>query len=155
MNVSSTSALQPPPPQPSGNSKPPPWWQGLSPDEQDAELDRIDPANFDSGVKPRMSTGRWNREKRRVRRLREKWMAQILSLRKRCHCHNCREEHRPPFPPYYVVNGISYECWLEMHEPDPELAPELALLRNDRERAGAAFVGHRMSAGRHGIFRAS
>jgi hypothetical protein len=88
-----------------------------------------------------MTANRWNREKRRVRRLRERWIDEIRALRRPCHCDNCRRQRRPPFPRYYVARAISYECWLEQQTIDPELEEDLAALRNDRARVGAAFIG--------------
>jgi hypothetical protein len=120
--------------------RPPPWWRGLTPDQQDELLDRIDPQRYGPGQSPPMSVGRWNREKRRIRRARERWIEEIRALRRPCQCENCIRQHRPPFPPYYVVSAISYECWLEAQAVDEELEEELAVLRNDRPRAGAAVV---------------
>jgi hypothetical protein len=117
------------------------WWEGMTLDQQDEWLDRIDPEQYAPGQALPMSVGRWNREKRRVRRARQRWSLEILALRSPCQCKTCRDNNRPPFPRYYVVNGISYECWLEEHVVDPELEELLAPLRNDRKRAGAAFVG--------------
>jgi len=123
--------------------KPAPWWQGLTPDQQDEALDRIDPQDYAPGRKPPMPIGRWNREKRRVRRLRQKWIDEIASLRRRCHCDNCVEHRRPPFPRYYVANGISYECWLEAHVVDEEMEELLTPLRNERQHVGSAVVGRK------------
>jgi hypothetical protein len=117
------------------------WWEGMTLDQQDEWLDRIDPEQYAPGERLPMAVGRWNREKRRVRRARQRWTQEILALRTPCHCKNCRDNERPPFPRYYVVNGISYECWLEEHAVDPEIEEFLIPLRNDRKRAGAAFVG--------------
>jgi hypothetical protein len=117
------------------------WWQGMTLDQQDEHLDKIDPETFPPGQPLPMSVGKWNREKRRVRRGRERWMMDILALRTPCQCKNCRDQQRPPFPRYYVVNQISYECWLEEHAVDHELEEFLIPLRNDRKRAGSAFVG--------------
>jgi hypothetical protein len=122
------------------------WWDGLTPDQQDEWLDRIDPEKYGPGQHPPMSTGRWNREKRRVRRDRQRWIEEIRSLRRPCRCHNCIRHHHPPFPRYYVASIISYECWLEEQTVDPELEEELSLLRNDRQRVGAAFAGRRKPA---------
>jgi hypothetical protein len=87
-----------------------------------------------------MSAGQWNREKRRVRRGRERWIEEIRALRRPCRCDNCRQHGRPPFPRYYVVRAISYECWLEEQTIDPELQEELDAIRNDRRRVGSAFA---------------
>jgi len=119
----------------------PPWWQGMTLDQQDEFLDRIDPEACPPGQRPAMPVARWNREKRRVRRARDRWMQEILALRRHCRCANCRTNDRPPFPRYYVVNGISYECWLEAHAVDAEIEEFLVPLRNDRQRVGTAFVG--------------
>jgi hypothetical protein len=135
--VCSTNVKQESPPVPL------PWWHGLTADQQDEALDRIDPENYGPGQKPPMPVGRWNREKRRVRRLRQRWIDQIASLRRPCRCPTCREHHRPPFPKYYVVNTISYECWLEAHVVDEELEEILALMRNDRERVGSVVIGRK------------
>jgi hypothetical protein len=118
-----------------------PWWHGLTLDQQDEMLDRIDPQRYPWGHTLPMAAGRWNREKRRVRRARERWIEEIRSLRKPCKCDNCVRHHRPPFPKYYVASVISYECWLEARAVDPELEEELVPLRNDRQRVGAAIVG--------------
>jgi hypothetical protein len=115
----------------------------MSLDQQDDFLNSIDPEHFGPGQKPPMAAGRWNREKRRVRRARERWIHEIRSLRRLCTCETCRRHKRPPFPRYYVVNGISYECWLEMQQIDPEMDELLAPLRNNRERAGSALIGRR------------
>jgi len=136
MVVSTTFDQQSPP----AKSKPR-WWEGMTLDQQDEHLDRIDPEHCASGQPPPMSVGVWNREKRRVRRARDRWSQEILALRVPCHCKNCRENRRPPFPRYYVVNDISYECWLEMQTPDLEMEEFLAPLRNDRARAGTAVIG--------------
>ena len=137
------------------NTKPPtPWWLGLSPDQQDELLNRIDPQRYGPGQKPPMTAGRWNREKRRVRRARERWIEEIAALRTPCQCDNCRRNQRPPFPRYYVVRGISYECWLEQQTIDPEMAELLEPLRNDREHKGAVNLW-RTPAEINGIFRAS
>jgi hypothetical protein len=117
------------------------WWEGMTLDQQDEWLDKIDPEHYAPGQPLPMPVGRWNREKRRVRRARERWTQEIIALRTACHCKTCRDNGRPPFPRYYVVNGISYECWLEEHAADPEIEEFLIPLRNDRKRAGAAFVG--------------
>jgi hypothetical protein len=132
------------PPQPPGDPPPPkpaPWWAGLTLDQQDELLNRIDPQLYGPGQYPPMAVRKWNREKRRVR-MRQRWIEEIAALRKPCRCRTCRRAKRPPFPPYYVVRGISYECWLEAHAVDPELEEVLKPLRGQRERAGPAFVGH-------------
>jgi hypothetical protein len=128
----------------SGEEEPPPapWWTGLTLDQQDELLNRIDPQLYGPGQYPPMAVKKWNREKRRVRRSRQRWIEEIAALRKPCGCENCRRDNRPPFPPYYVVRGISYECWLEAHAVDPELEEILQELRGNRERVGPAFVGH-------------
>jgi hypothetical protein len=133
--VSATIAQQPAPKQP------PRWWDGLTLDQQDDWLNRIDPEQYGPGQVMPMPVGRWNREKRRVRRARERWIEEIRALRRPCHCKNCRRHNRPPFPPYYVVSLISYECWLEEQTVDPELEKELEALRNDRRRVGSAYSG--------------
>ncbi|HUB27924.1 MAG TPA: hypothetical protein VL992_21040 [Tepidisphaeraceae bacterium] len=120
-----------------------PWWHGLTVDEQDEALDRIDPENYPPGQKPPLPIGRWNREKRRVHRLRMRWIQQIASLRLPCRCKTCRRHHRPPFPRYYVANSISYECWLEAHAIDDEIEEFLIPLRNDRERVGSVVIGRK------------
>jgi hypothetical protein len=125
------------------SAKPALWWQGLTLDEQDDWLDRIDPQGYAPGTPRPMSVSQWNREKKRIRRARERWIQEIASLRRPCHCKTCRRHRRPPFPKYYVVNRISYECWLEEQTIDDELEEDLALLRNDRKRAGIAFVSRR------------
>jgi hypothetical protein len=117
-----------------------PWWHGMTLDEQDDVLNRIDPQRYGPGQKPPMTAGRWNREKKRVRRARERWIEEIAALRRPCQCENCRKNRRPPFPPYYVVRQISYECWLESQEIDREMEFLLEPLRNERRRVGAAFV---------------
>jgi hypothetical protein len=122
----------------------PPWWTGLTLDEQDDLLDRIDPEQYGPGQRPPMATGRWNREKRRVRRARERWIEEIRSLRRACKCGNCVRHRRPPFPKYYVASTISYECWLEEQTVDPEMQEELDVLRNNRRRVGSVFL-HRLS----------
>lgn len=140
LNVYSTNtqeaSIKPPP-----RGKRRPWWDGLTLDEQDEMLDRIDPQQYEWGHTLPMAVGRWNREKRRVRRMRERWIKEIASLRRACRCDNCRRHHRPPFPKYYVASVISYECWLEAQNVDPELEEFLTPLRNDREHVGAAVIG--------------
>jgi hypothetical protein len=143
--VSATFDKQPAPP--------PKWWEGLTLDQQDEWLNRIDPEQYGPGQVMPMTVGRWNREKRRVRRARERWIEEIRALRRPCHCKNCRRHNRPPFPPYYVATLISYECWLEEQVVDPELEEDLILLRNDRTRAGPAFVSRSRGGGADGIFR--
>src|ERR1700677_3519992 len=88
------------------------WWVGLTLDQQDELLDRMDPQRFGSDQATPMTVARWNREKRRIRRTRERWIEEIRALRRPCRCDNCRRHRRPPFPKYYVSRGISYECWL-------------------------------------------
>jgi hypothetical protein len=131
-----------------GAGKRPPWWMGLTLDQQDELLDRMDPERYGPAEKPPMAVGRWNREKRRVLRARHRWIEEIRALRQPCKCDTCTRHQRLPFPKYYVVRGISYECWLELHAPDPELAEELAALRNDRARTGTAFIGRAHIDGR-------
>ena len=130
-----------------------PWWNGLTLDQQDEWLDRVDPQLFGPGQVPPMPVSRWNREKKRVRRARQRWIEEIRSLRRPCRCKNCRRFSLPPFPKYYVVNGISYECWLEEHVVDPELEEDLAALANDRRRAGSAIVGRQRSEYSPSIYR--
>jgi hypothetical protein len=126
---------------PADSGKPLPWWHGLTLDQQDEMLDRIDPQQYAWGRALPMAVGRWNREKKRVRREREKWILEIRKLRRKCRCDNCRRHRRPPFPKYYVASNISYECWLEGQNVDPEMEELLTPLRNDREHVGAAIIG--------------
>jgi len=135
------------------SAKPAPWWQGLTLDQQDEWLDRIDPEQYGPGKQAPMSVSRWNREKKRIRRARERWIQEIAVLRRACRCKFCRRHRRPPFPKYYVVNRISYECWLEEQTIDPELEDDLAQLRNDRPRLGSTVIGRRPPD--DGIFRRS
>jgi hypothetical protein len=116
------------------------WWEGLTLDQQDELLDRMDPQRFNSHPTTPMTVARWNREKRRVRRARERWIEEIRALRRPCRCDNCRRHHRPPFPKYYVSRGISYECWLEQHAADSEMEDLLQPLRSQRQRIGAVFL---------------
>jgi hypothetical protein len=124
-------------------ASPPPWWQGLTLDQQEEALDRIDPQLCFPGQKPSMAVGRWNREKRRVHRLRQKWIEEIAALRVPCHCDVCQRHKRPPFPRYYVANRISYECWLESHVEDEEIEELLIPLRNERDRVGSVIIGRK------------
>jgi hypothetical protein len=139
---------------PADPARPAPWWHGLTLDQQDEMLDRIDPEHYGPRNRPPMTVREWNREKRRVRRARERWIEEIAALRTPCRCGNCRKCKRPPFPRYYVASVISYECWLEEQTVDPELADELAPLRNDRLRVGSTLVARSRSARAtdHGIY---
>src|SRR5271170_623759 len=89
MTVSSTINIQ--------STKPNPWWQGLTLDQQDEWLDRIDPEQYGPGKQTPMSVSRWNREKKRIRRARERWIQEIAVLRRACRCKFCRRHRRPPF----------------------------------------------------------
>lgn len=74
---------------------------------------------------------------------------EIDLMRRRCACgtgprfanvtsnpRRCRS-----WPAYYVGSGgLSYECWIESRELDPELADEIEAMDNDRQRVGAALV---------------
>jgi len=121
-----------------------PWWKGMTPDEQDAWLDRNDPALCPPGEQP-LPVRWWNREKERVRRARNPSEKEIDALRRPCKCTKCRQTRRPPYPSYYVANGISYECWLEQQIVDPELRELLIPLRNHHRRLGAVFVSDKLN----------
>jgi len=110
-------------------------------ESQEAVLLRIDPARWDGEGQPPLTAREWNRQMRRVKREKQQRMKEIASLRKQCLCKNCRKHHQGKFPAYYVARHISYECWLEQQEVDPEMAEVLAPLRMTREKVGAAFVG--------------
>jgi hypothetical protein len=65
---------------------------------------------------------------------------QVAALGKSCQCRLCIKRGTQPFPSYYVINRLSYECHLERQEIDPELEELLAPLRNDRPRAGSVVI---------------
>jgi hypothetical protein len=137
----SVTGQNPPPRSPKSKHRQP-WFHGLTLDQQDAWLDQNDPNTCPPGRQP-LPTRWWNRQKDRIRRLREPNHGQIDALRRPCHCKRCRQNRRPPFPRYYVANGISYECWLEQQTAHPELEFILTRLRNDRPRLGSAFLHRR------------
>jgi hypothetical protein len=80
------------------------------------------------------------RLQRRVARELAQQRQQIDALRTPCRCRRCLKRRSKPFPAYYVVNRLSYECHLERQQIDPELEEILAPLRNDRTRVGSVVI---------------
>jgi hypothetical protein len=109
-------------------------------ESQEAVLLRVDPARWEGQDDPPLTAREWNRQMKRVQREMQQRLEEIDRLRKPCGCRQCRRKGRPPFPAYYVVNEISYECWLERQQVDPEMEEILTPLRNTRDRVGSIFV---------------
>lgn len=103
----------------------------------DRQGELLDTPEFRRRIAPELR----RREQRRVARERARQLQQIESLRAPCRCRQCLKRGTKPFPAYYVVNRLSYECHLERQQIDPEIEEILAPLRNDRPRVGSAIIG--------------
>jgi len=80
------------------------------------------------------------RHQTRVARELAQRQRQVEALRMPCRCRRCLKARGKPFPSYYVINRLSYECHLERQQIDPELEEILATLRNDRARVGSVVI---------------
>lgn len=104
-----------------------PWWHGWTLDHQQGYLHRYNPT---TNPRSPFTLAQWNGHQQRIRQAREKVEAEVRKLRKLCRCKWCIESCAPPFPAYYVTNGLSYECRLEGR----------TIQRDSVERIGSALA---------------
>ena len=102
----------------------------------DQQQELLNSPEFRSRLSPQLL----RRHQARVARELAQRQRQVDALRTPCHCRRCLKCRSKPFPAYYVINRLSYECHLERQQIDPELEEILASLRNDRSRVGSVVI---------------